>query len=140
MADGVLPRVRLLFLCDEAKYSASEQKWTVKHPWSVVQLPPGAAFPFRAEELWAYAQLTDGVGRFDLMVEMRQLRDDGTRRWAGSSKVEPLDFPGGSQLLAFDKVFHMQGAPFHEAGLYEFCVTADGEVLEGVRFELRVLD
>lgn len=139
MAEGVPPRVRLLFLCDGAQLDPSDQKWILKHPWSVVRLPPGASFPFRVEELWAYVQLTDGVGRFDLMLEMRQLMDDGTRRTVGSSKSTTLEFSAGNQLLAADDVFHWKKVPFREAGLYEFCVTTEGQELQGTTFELRVL-
>lgn len=144
MAEQVPPLVRMLFPCDMAVLDVTDQKWTLTNPWSVVMLPPGAAFPFRVVEFWVYAQFTGGVGDFDLAVEMRQVQDDDTRRTVAWSKATRMGFPSGQQLLAFDMAFHMKRVPFRGPGLYEFCVTVDAEeghqVLAGQTAELRVLD
>ena len=140
MADFVLPAVKLIFPCDAAVINLADLKWELKNPWAVVRLPQGAKFPFRVVDLWVYAQLTDGVGSFDLRVEMRQRRDDGTQRTVGASVPTRIDFPGGHQLRAFDTAFQLKKVPFREAGLYEFYVTADGHgELQGRTAELRVL-
>jgi hypothetical protein len=145
MANGILPRVRLIFPCDDAVRDQRDGKWVLKHPWSTVMLPPGANFPYRLVDLWLYAQLAEGVGRFDLRVEMLQVRDDNTRRAVGSGDPVSMEFPGGSQLLAFDTAFHMKMVPFREAGLYEFRVVVEVDegrfqALEGQTALLRVLD
>lgn len=140
MADHVLPGVRLLFACDDAVFDTADNKWVVKHPWAVVMLPAGAVFPFRLADLWLYAQLTDGVGTFDVRVEMRQLLDGGGRRSVGAGVPTRMTFPGGQQLLVFDSAFHMKQVPFREAGLYEFFLTADGEELQGQTAQVRVFE
>jgi hypothetical protein len=145
MTDGVLPNVRLVVPCDQAVLDPRDGKWSVKHPWSVVMLPPGGVFPFRAEEVWVYAQLTDGVGEFDLQVEVVQVRDDDTRRFSGSGGRTRMTFPGGHQILAFDTAFRMTGVPFREPGFYEFRVVAEVEPdvfrpLAGATAVLRLLD
>ncbi|MBY0229970.1 MAG: hypothetical protein K2W96_11870 [Gemmataceae bacterium] len=140
MADRVTPTVRLVFACDKADIDPGDQKWVLKHPWSVVVLPPGAAFPFQADNVRVYAQFTGGVGTFELAVELFQVRDDDSRRWVGRSVPATLDFPGGQQLLAFDTAFQIKKARFREPGIYEFRATVDGHQLEGAHFLLRVLD
>jgi hypothetical protein len=130
----------MIFVCDAAQQDQADGKWVLTNPWSVVMLPPGARFPFRHVACWVYFQLTGGVGAFDVAVEMRQVQDDGTRRSVGWSPTVEMDFPGGSQLLAFDMALRLRRVPFREPGLYEFCVTADSAVLAGQAAEVRVLD
>jgi hypothetical protein len=145
MAGTVLPTVRLIFPCDDARLDPQTRKWEIRHPWSAVFLPPGARFPFRLIELKVYAQLTDGIGSFNLSVEMLQVRDDGSRRSIGSSAATAMTFPSNQRFLAFDGAFHMKRVPFREAGLYEFRMIAEtGEdvyqPLPGQTALLRVLD
>jgi hypothetical protein len=129
-----------MFACDEAVIDLGDAKWVLKHPWSVVRLPAGASFPFRHEELWVYAQLTDGVGVFDLAAELCQVMDNGTRRWVGTTGTTRIEFPGGQQLLAFDMAFRLKKAPFRGPGIYEFRMVAEGELLPGMTAEIRVFE
>lgn len=92
MADRVLSTVRLLFACDSVARDEVEEKWILKNPWSIVALPEGASFPFDAEEIWLYAQLAEGIGEFQLAVEVRQLRDDGAERKIGRSEGIEMEF------------------------------------------------
>jgi hypothetical protein len=140
MAHRVPPLVRILLLCEDAAIDFETKECTLKNPWSVLELPEEASFPFRAEEFWAYAQLTDGVGQFDLQVEMRHAMADGSRRTVGWSSTVAADFPGGNQILVYGAVFHLKKVPFREPGLYEFRITASGQELPGMIAELRVLD
>src|SRR5207245_222412 len=110
-----------------AVYDLRTDRWMLTNPWSTVALPPGAKFPFRAEELWVYVQLTDGLGEFDLAVEMRHLVDDHPARVVGWSPVTKLEFPATGRLLAIDTAFAMRGVPFREPGMYEIRVFADGD-------------
>ena len=50
MIARILPFVRLLFACDDASYEIDNNRWVLTNPWSLVTLPPGATFLFRAEE------------------------------------------------------------------------------------------
>lgn len=142
---AVLPNVRLVFPCDDARYDLADEKWTLHHPWgSTVVLPPGAQFPFRLVDGWVYTQLTDGVGSVALYVELRQLMDDGTERSVGYSEVNRLELLGESRWLTIDTAFLMKRLPFRSAGRYEFRVVAEGDegfrVLAGHATVIRVLD
>jgi hypothetical protein len=138
MAERVLPTVPLLFPCEEAHHE--DEQVVVLNPWAAVALPDGTSFPIDIEELWVFAQLTDGVGTFRLTVEMRQRLDDGTERRVGESPWTSLRFPGGGQLGVHDAIFRLTDVPFDEPSLYEFRVLADGEELEGHLPTLRVFD
>jgi hypothetical protein len=147
MASFVLPQVRLLFPCDHAEIDPRDEKWVLKNPWpGTVLIPPGATFPFQAEEFWVYAQLSGGLGEFGLMIEMLRVEDDGSRRHIRRSSEFGLSFPAGSQLLAPDAAFHLLRVPFRREGLYEFRLVADIKetdevaVPEGMVAQVRVLD
>lgn len=146
MGERIRPIVHLLFACDDAACDLRTDRWVLTNPWSAVTLPPGATFPFRAEEFWVYVQLTDGLGPFDMAVEIRHLVDSGPPRVVGWSPVTRLEFPNEGRLLAIDTAFALRGIPFREAGVYEIRVLADGDEpdswapLAGATFELRVLD
>ena len=140
MATSILPTVRLMFACDHAEFLADDQKWMLKHPWTVVALPDDAKFPFRVELFWVYVQLVGGVGTVELMVEMCQIKDDGTRTLRGRSAVHQFDFDNVHRLAGLDFAFPLKKAPFPSAGLYEFRLVCGTEVLVGMAAELRVLD
>jgi hypothetical protein len=72
--------------------------------------------------MWVYAQFTDGVGEFDLAMEMRFVQVDDTRTVIGRGKPTRLTFPAGRQLQAFDRAFRLTNVPFKEQGMYEFAV------------------
>jgi len=128
MANRVLPKVRLFFPCDSATLDPADNKWVLKNPWHTVGLPPGASFPFRVVEIWLYAQLTDGIGDFQLSV---QLRDSESQTILGTSPPTQREFVGGNQWAVIEEVFHMTMIPFPRANLYEFKLLANHAELEG---------
>ena len=86
--------------------------------------------------IWLYAQLTDGVGDFNLSVELRN-HDTGVQ--LGRSRPEPWEFVGGDQLTVHEVVFKMTNVPFPKPGLYVFMLKANHAELEGGAAYLRVL-
>ena len=140
MPSSILPTVRLMFACDHAEYLAEEEKWVLKNPWSVVALPEGAKFPFRVHEFWVYAQLAGGIGTVEVMVEMCEVKPDGTRRLCGRSAVQAIDFDELHRLGGIDFAFRLKRVPFPSSGLYEFRLTCEDGVVPGATFEFRVFD
>lgn len=140
MADRVFPTVRLLFPCQQADHNRNENRVLILNPLSVTGNPPGEPFPLDVGTIWVYAQVTDGVGRFALSVEMRRVYDDETpAEVISTSGAEVRDFPGGGQLNVEDVAFQMTDVPIDAPGLYEFRLLADGRELDGAAI-LRVLD
>lgn len=145
MADIVLPRVRLIFACDEAVLDPTDMKWIVKHPATVRFLPPGSTFPFRERNFWVYAQLAGGLGTMELAIEMRRRRDDGSYRSVGTGAAVRLEFSKDeSRLVVLDTAFGFEKLPFRSEGIYNFRVVArTGEgyaALNGMTAELTMLD
>lgn len=136
MANRVLPVVRLFFPCDQAVLDLTDMKWSLKNPWHTVQMPPGVSEKFAQRELWLYAQLTGGLGDFNLAVELRD--GDTGARIGRPSQPERFEFVGG-RLTAVEVVFKMVNVPFPKAGHYVFKLLANHAELEGGTSELRVL-
>ncbi len=86
--------------------------------------------------LWLYAQLTGGLGDFNLTVELRD--GDSDTRIGKPSQPERFEFVGG-RLPAVEAVFRMVNVPFPRAGHYTFTLLANHAELEGGTSELRVL-
>jgi hypothetical protein len=133
---AVLPVVRLFFPCDEAALDLADMKWSLKNPWHTVQMPAGVTEKFGQRELWLHAQLTGGLGEFNLTVELRE--SDSGVRIGRPSPPERFEFVGG-QLAAVEVVFHMVNVPFPTPGHYTFKLLANRAELEGGLSELRVL-
>ena len=140
MAERVLPSVQLIFPCREAVYDLAHESWTLSNPWRAVIYPPGVRGNFEVPRFWVYALMGDGVGTFDLHVQMRFLPEGRAPEVIGRSTPTRLDFPGGAQLLLFDTAFDMRNMPFDEPGDYEFAVLANYAPLPGQTAPLRVFD
>jgi hypothetical protein len=135
MANRVLPSVRLFFPCDSATLDPSDNKWVLRNPRHTVSVPSGVAFPVRVKEIYLYAQLTDGVGAFQLSVQLRRAGSDVI---LGRSPPSPtIEFVGGLQVV--EEVFHLIKIPFPRADLYEFKLLANHTELEGGTACLRVV-
>lgn len=148
MADRVVPLVRLVLPVRRALIDLADEQWVLRDPLAIAYLPAGKRFPFRKSELWVYVQLTDGLGTWEVAVEMRQRRDDGSYRFVGIGAMTPLEFEPGPRLATKATAFELRNVPFREEGLYEFRVVAQTsdsatptyEALNGPVAELRVLD
>lgn len=140
MADRVAPIVRLLIPCDGATLDPHDHWWVITNPWAVAGLPPGSTFPFDVEELSVYVQVTDGVGTFDLAVDIRRVLPDETRVPVGRSQPTRITFAPGDQILFQDWAFVLAGVPFDEPGLYEFVIVTDDVELDGHSAVIRMLD
>ena len=146
MANRVAPKVRLLFACDDAE-QLSDGRWVLTNPWAVLDFPPGVA---RLDEpkLWFYMQLAEGVGEFELSLQMRYFEADGTWRTIGRGKNPTrMDFKGAEQLRVFERALSLANVPFEKPGIYEFRLVAvnypeQGQmtVVEGQTAVIRVLD
>lgn len=143
MAETILPRVRLIFACEEAALDPTDLTWIVKHPITTLLLPDGTAFPFRLPNLWIYAHLDGGLCKVELAVEFLRVLDDGSEQSIGVGSAATLDFaPSASRLLAIETAFGFLDVPFREEGRYVFRFVAAGDrrPLKGQRAKLTILD
>jgi hypothetical protein len=104
MAAHVLPSVRLVFPCDNAVLR-SDGKWVLTNPRAVIAVPPSATLPVLVKEMWVYVQLTEGVGDFDLSLELRYVEVDDTRTVIGRGKPVHMTFPAGGNCMFSIRLF-----------------------------------
>ncbi len=136
MARRIPPVARLFFPCDEADWSSKLNAWVLTHPRHTAALPPGATFPFRATRLWLYAQLTGGVGAFNLSV---QFSDYASGVILGRTRPEYRTYPGGQQWRIAEEVFEVTNLPFPRPEVYVFHLMANFTRIKGGTAYLRVL-
>jgi hypothetical protein len=68
------PVVRFFFACDSAVCDLKDFKWAIRNPWHTVKMPRGIQKGHGQQELWLYAQLSDGLGTFDLGIELQYFK------------------------------------------------------------------
>jgi len=142
-AARVPPTVRLIFACDSVAGDGAGNI-VVQNPRTHLRLPAGATFPFQVPRLSVYFQLVEGLGSFDVAVEMWRLVDDGTRRYVGTSPlIRSIGFTGPTRMIPQPRVEVLAPARFRAPGMYELRVvevTADGSTpLGGMKAILRVM-
>jgi len=130
----MFPIVRFIFACDVAVYDLASGKWGITNPWHTVRMPKGITKGHGQEELWLYAQLADGLGEFELGVELRYFEPTKSSGLVlGRSQVERRVF--SHKLEVHEFVFKMSRVPFPRIGQYDFRLTCRGEPLEnGIAF------
>ncbi len=133
------PVVRLFVICAKAELNASAEVYTLVDPMVVVQMPPGRVTGHVQGELYLYLQLADGLGEFEVCVEMWS--DHAGPEYEGKpivrSQVVRQEFP--HKLTVVEMAFKLDQVPFPKPALYEFVVRADGEVVRGETGFIRVL-
>jgi hypothetical protein len=131
--------VRLFVICAKAELNATAEVYTLVDPMVVVQMPPGRTTEHVQEELFLYLQLSDGLGEFDVSVEM--WCDHAGPEFEGvpvvRSPVVRQTFP--HKLTVVEMAFRLDQVPFPKPALYEFVVRAGGEVVRGETGFIRVL-
>jgi hypothetical protein len=92
--------------------------------------------------------LAEGVGEFELTMQMRYFKADGTWAIVGRGKIPmQMDFKGAEQLRVFQRSLSLTNVAFEKPGIYEFrLVTVNYPqhsqitVLDGQTAVTRVLD
>lgn len=137
MAGRVVPTARLFFPCEEATRNTATGAWILTRPMHTAHPEPRGQFPFEVDELWVYAQLTDGVGKFNLTV---QVLDYVTGTILVASRPEPREYTGGEQWRVHDEVFLLTKLTIPRPGVYEFRLLANHAPVSGGSSFLRIVE
>lgn len=94
------PTVRLFIVCADAVLQLPQTEdlqyafWEIHNPYYTVWMPPGVDRGFNVEKLFAYVQLTDGLGTFTigLQVEQVDLANPKRNRLMGRSDPTRITF------------------------------------------------
>ena len=139
------PVVRIFAVCTDADLATPESGdlasgwWELKNFLHTVWMPPGVVKGFGVEELFVYAQLTDGVGAVSLgiTVEEINLTNSNRNRLVGRSNPEVMTFNDTWEVV--EVTFKLVRVPFPRPGQYHFRLMENGQQLEGGSAFLRVL-
>lgn len=87
------------------------------------------AFPGFTSPCNAFLQLTDGIGKYRITVEIRDLRDDLV---IGRGEIADLDFPERAEKR--NLIIPVPPVKLNHDGLYDFVVLADGQEIDRQQF------
>jgi hypothetical protein len=107
---------------------------------TTVALPEGKTFPFKATRLKVFVQLAEGIGTFDIGIEMRLILANGGRQIIGRTPTLRLEFPEHERLFTRDVDFDFENVPFRMAGIYEYAAMANHAQCPGATAGSNVLD
>jgi hypothetical protein len=131
MARVVMPSVRLFFPCEQAVLEFDDDgedgRWVLTRPLHSATLPADVTENFMQHEIWFYAQLIGGIGKFKMSVALST--EDGY--WLRKSETEAVDFLRADHLAVYEAVFRMTDIVFPRPGFYEFKLLANHVELPG---------
>jgi hypothetical protein len=123
---NVPPVVRLFVPCMgvSCDTTGNPNRYTLDGPFFALRPPSGVGYPFLADRLWVFCQLSDATGThtfhldlsFDLDARVRPLRS--FRVYMGEDKLAVRHY-----AVPIDRV------PFRRAGMYELVLRCGPEVL-----------
>jgi hypothetical protein len=123
---NVPPVVRQFIPCMgvSCDISVTPNRYTLDGPFFALHPPPGIGYPFLADRLWVFCQLSDATGThtfnldlsFDLDSRIRPLRS--FRVYMGEDKLAVRHY-----AVPIDRV------PFRRAGICELVLRCGAEVL-----------
>ena len=116
-----LPQCKAFLLCERVAQDDATGQLTLHKLIEVLQFP---AFPADSIPFVVFVQLYDGIGRYQLAIEIRDLVGDTSIRVALLSNLE---FP--ERLAKMDLVLPIEFVRLPREGRYEFAVVLDGEEL-----------
>lgn len=86
-------------------------------------------FPAVSRSCEIYLVLVDGIGRYDLVVEIHDLRD-GTIL----GRLPPIEVEWPERLARMTVIIPIAPIPFDHAGEYDIVVLGDGQEIDRLRF------
>ena len=87
------------------------------------------SFPGRTRPVSAFLHLIEGIGRYQLTVEVHDLRDDSV---IARSPTMEISFP--EKLSRINFVVRIPSLPLTHGGIYDVVVLADGQEIDRQQF------
>jgi hypothetical protein len=125
------PICKAILLCDHVIVDALTKKLSIIgifEAFAIVSTPPTTA-PFTA-----FLQMTDGVGRYGVTIEIHDLQ---TGKILGRTREVQIEFPQRQTKLNFFSPVPPLPLPTPHVGRYDFVVFADGQEIDRQQFEVR---
>jgi hypothetical protein len=121
------PKCKAILLCDQAIVEAVTGKVSVIgifDNWFVPQ------FPCLIRPFMAFLQLTDGVGKYGVSVDVHDLQAD---QIIAQARVAEVVFP--ERVSKVNLMIPVPPLPLQHAGSYDFVVLADGQEIDRQQFQ-----
>jgi hypothetical protein len=116
-----LPQCKAFLICEEAEIDDITGQFNLYNVVNWLSLPD---FPGETPPLASYLQLYDGIGRYDLSIELRNLADDTS---VTAENFSYLDFP--ERLAKMELVLPIDSVRLPRPGRYELAILFDGQEL-----------
>lgn len=122
-----LPRCKAILLCERTIREETTRNVSIIGVFTHFHLP---RFPGQTRPFTAFVQLVNGIGEYNVVVEIHDLQLDLVlARAEGDSK---LTFP--DRLVGINIIIPLPGLPLSHPGKYDFVVIADGREIERQQF------
>jgi hypothetical protein len=120
------PVCKAILLCDQVIVDARTNKVSVIGIFTFFGLPqfPGQTFP-----VTAFLQLTNGIGKYALTVEIHDL---STGRVIARAELAEVEFE--DRATKSNVVFSVPALPLQHPGIYDFVVLADDQEIDRQQF------
>ena len=120
------PRCKALLLCDNTIVEAVTGKVSIIGTFDSFfqESFPGVGRPFMA-----FLQITDGVGRYEIVIEIHDLRENQVLARATGTGIE---FP--DRLTKMNLMIPVPPLPLPHSGVYDLVVFANGQEIDRQRF------
>jgi hypothetical protein len=123
------PRCKAILLCDHVIVDAVTGKPTIVGVFEGFTVP---SFPGFTALCHAFLQLTDGIGKYRITVEIRDLRDDFV---VGRGQIVELEFQ--ARAIKRNLIIPVPPIRLQHDGLYDFVVLADDQEIDRQQFGAR---
>lgn len=119
------PRCKAILLCNDTIIEAGTGNVSLIGTFDgFVQ----RAFPSHTKPFTVFVQLTDGIGRYEVVIEVQDLRDNIVNARANAG----LEFP--ERLTKVNMMIPVPPLPLQHAGVYDFVVLANGQEIDRQQF------
>jgi hypothetical protein len=122
------PACKAILLCVDA-FKEHDGTTTIKGVFDFLRAP---SIPFAEPPFFVYARLANGIGKYAVSAEIRDLMNDTV---LGEIRAYEHDFT--DRDTARETVFRVSKLTFPRLGAYEFVIFADGTELKRHKFEVK---
>ena len=122
------PKCKAILLCDQTILEAGTGKVSIigiHDNWFATQ------FPCLTRPFMAFLQLTDGVGKYAISVEVHDLHTD---QIIAQARIAEVVFP--ERVTKINLMIPVPPLPLQHAGSYDFVVLADGQEIDRQQFQV----
>jgi hypothetical protein len=120
------PQCKAILLCQQTIVEADTASVSLIGIIHEIAIP---GFPGQTRSMEAFLQLVDGIGRYDINVEVHDLREDRIIAKATGPRV---DFP--NRLATLQLAIPVPSLPIAHQGRYDLIVFANGREIDRQQF------